>query len=801
MKRWLIRIGAGFVALIVLAALGLTGYVWSFAWSVPSYSGTVEVAGLTAPVEILRDRYAVPHIKARSFEDAAFGLGYVHAQDRMWQMEMSRRFIQGRLSEMFGASALATDASMRALGLYEAAQDAVTNLSPETQRVLDAYAAGVNAYLREGRRLPIEFTLAGDSPEAWTPADSVAVLKGMAFQLSGNMYGELARASLVPVLGRKGVQDFFPPFSAAPLPDYLEGVYLTTRTGQAYGVPDTTASDNWVVDGAHSVTGKPLLANDPHLGFSIPSVWYLAHLSFGDEDIAGGTLAGLPAIVAGRNRHVAWGETNTGPDTQDLYLERINPDNPRQYQTPAGYADFESRSEIIKVRFGPAHRILLRSTRHGPVMSDASGSSFAAAVPRGYALALSWTALAPDDTTLDALLAINRAQKAGDAKKAASRFVAPMQNIVYADDGGHIGLMLPGRVPLRSDKNDSFGLVPAPGWDGRYDWQGTVPAEGTFVLEDPPSGLIATANNKTVPDAYEYTLTREWEANYRYDRIASLLAAEPKQSLSSFEKIQTDTLDNYALELKTRLVLAGEFPQGDDEAARLVAKWDGRMDRGRPEPLIFTAWTRALARRIYADELGPNFGAFWGYRTEFTLRVLDNIEGAGRWCDDRATPEVEDCASRIRLALHDAMAELSSVYGPDPARWRWGDAHKAIHRAQPFGAFPVIGGFFNREAEMDGGAFTLLRADVNFRSTQPYAAIHGAGYRGIYDLSAPDNSLFIISTGQSGNVFSRHYDDLIGEWAKGAYITIPTAADTVSKGAVEKLTLQPEKPTTDAQQR
>jgi penicillin amidase len=316
------------------------------------------------------------------------------------------------------------------------------------------------------------------------------------------------------------------------------------------------------------------------------------------------------------------------------------------------------------------------------------------------------------------------------------------------------------------------------------------------VLEDPPSGRIATANNKTVPDGYKHTLTREWEANYRYDRIASLLAATPQQSLASFEKMQTDTIDTYALALKSRLTAAGEFPEIDNKAAQLIANWNGSMERGRAEPLIFMAWTRALARRIYGDELGPNFGAFWGYRTEFTLRVLDDVDGESRWCDDRSTPDVEDCASRIRLALHDAVAELSAANGPDPARWRWGDAHKAIHRAQPFGLFPVIGGFFNREVEMDGGGFTLLRADVNFRGATPYAAIHGAGYRGIYDLGDPDNSLFVISTGQSGNVFSSHYDDLLGEWAKGGYIKIPTKTDAVAASAAGKLTLQPARSTT-----
>ena len=793
MKKWLFRIGVGFAALLVIAGLFALDFVSSFQRSVPSYDGTRSVAGLAAPVQILRDRYAVPHILAASFPDAAFALGYAHAQDRLWQMETARRFIQGRLAELFGASAVGTDTMMRAMGLYGAAQEAVKHLSPDTQRTLRAYAAGVNAYLRDHKGpWPIQFVLAGDTPpELWTPADSIAVLKGMAMQLSGNAFSEAARAELIRVLGRRSVEDFFAPFSAAPLPAYLDMLYSTTQTGQAYGVPDITASDNWAVDGAHSATGKPLLANDPHLGFTIPSVWYLAHLSFQDEDIVGGTLAGIPAIVAGRNRHVAWGETNTGPDTQDLYLERINPDNRREYQVPGGWAEFETRLEIIKVRFGADRRVLVRSTRHGPVMPEST--TLGGAAPGGYVLALAWTALAPDDTSIEAVLGIDRAKSGAEAKAAAKAFVTPMQNIVYADDGGHIGLMLPGRVPIRSDKNDSFGLVPAPGWDGRYDWQGFIPPDELVAIDDPPSGRVATANNDTQPEGYRYTLTREWEAPYRYERIDALLAATAKHSSGSFRAIQTDIVDTYALDLKRRLIAAGPFEGPDAPAAELLAKWNGTMAAARPEPLIFAAWARALARRIYADELGSRFDNFWGYRTEFTLRVLDNVENEGRWCDDRATPEIEDCPSRIRLALRDAVSELSTQFGSDPARWRWGDVHKAIHKDQVFGGLPIIGGFFNREVEMDGGPFTLLRADHAMRSAQPYAAIHGAGYRGVYDLADPDRSLYIISTGQSGNLFSPHYDDLLAAWAKGDYIAIPTAADAVASATVNRLSLQPAK--------
>jgi len=777
-------------AFFAIAVLLLIDYVGSFSRSVPSYTGSVTATGLSGPVQILRDRYAVPHLLAGSFPDAAFGLGYAHAQDRLWQMEMARRFIRGRLGELFGASAVNTDILMRTMGLYGAAEEAVKHLSPDSRAVLQAYANGVNAYLRQHRGpWPIEFVLAGDAPpELWMPADSLAVLKGMAMQLSGNAYAEAARASLIPVLGRRGVEDFFLPFSAVPIPSYLDTLYGTTQTGQAYGVPDTTASDNWVVDGAHSVTGKPLLANDPHLGFSIPSVWYLAHLSFGDEDVVGGTLAGIPAIIAGRNRHVAWGETNTGPDTQDLYLERLNPENRRQYQVPGGWADFETRLETIRVRFGADRRVLVRSTRHGPVMPETSALG---AAPRGYVMALAWTAFDSDDTSFEGIIGINRAKTADDIKKAGKSLVTPMQNIVFADDAGHIGLMLPGRVPIRSEKNDSFGIVPAQGWDGRYDWQGFIPPEDMIVLEDPSSGRIATANNDTQPEGYRYTLSREWESPYRFNRIEALLQAEKQQSTGSFKAVQTDTIDTYALELKRYLTAAGPFAGADALAAQLVEQWNGAMQASRPEPLIFATWEKVLARRIYGDELGIQFASFVNHRPEFTLRALSSEDGEQRWCDDRATPEIEDCPSRVRLALHDAVTELSQAYGSDPARWRWGDAHKAVHRAQPFGSFPVIGKYFNREVEMDGGAFTLLRADFAMRGAQPYAAIHGAGFRGIYDLAAPDRSLYVISTGQSGNLFSPHYDDLLALWAHGGYITIPTEHGAVEAASVARLTLQP----------
>ena len=796
MRRWLLRISFVLCGAVAVASLLAFDYVRSFRYSVPAYDGVTSVTGLTAPVRIYRDRYAIPHIVAESLADAVFGQGYAHAQDRLWQMEMSRRYLQGRLSEMLGEVALGADIEMRTYGLYRAAEATLAHLAPQTQTLLQSYAAGVNAFMAEySTRLPIEFALAGVTPEPWRPADSIAVLKGMAMTLAGNARAEVAQVRMLMLLGRDSTEQFLAPYGAVSLPAYLDEIYATTRLGGLTSIPDLSASNNWVVDGAHSVTGKPLLANDPHLGFTIPSTWYLAHLAFPGGDMVGGTLAGVPAIITGRNRHVAWGLTNTGSDTQDLYLERINPDNPRQYQTPAGWAEFETRPETIAIRFGDAHRMVVRSTRHGPVMNDNPDSAFEDGAPDGYALALAWPALRTDDKTMDAIVGIGRARDAAQFLAATRNITAPTQNIVYADDSGttgRIGLVLPGRVPLRSARNDSHGLVPQPGWDVAYDWQGFIEPGAVPHIADPASGRIVTANNKSVPDGYPHVLSHSWDPPYRHDRIDALLAATSRHSIASFRAIQLDIVDTYALALTSHLIAAGPFAGEGEDIARLIAEWDGAMARESPEPLIFAAWARALAPRLFADELGAGFERYWGYRAEFTLRVLDNVAGAARWCDDRTSREVEDCPQRIRLALDDAIAELHAEHGADPAAWRWGDVHAAVHPGRPFGGFPLIGSWFNREHEVDGGPFTIRRADNSMDSGRPYAARHGSGYRGIYDLADIENSLYMISTGQSGNIHSPHYDDLMPVWAEGGYVAIPTKRSAIESSAVDLLTLQPD---------
>jgi penicillin amidase len=789
-KTWR-RLAAGFgLALLLLVLVGVAE-IARFKASLPAYDGTVRVAGLSAPVTILRDAHAVPHIIAKSRADALFGLGYAEAQDRLWQMVFLRRVMQGRLAEMVGAAGVGTDEFMRTLGFYRLAEQAAARLDPETRHLLEAYAAGVNAYLKTRRGpLPIEFALMGVTPEPWRPADSIVVFKYMQFTLSENMYAELARARLAARLSKRQIEDLFPPAPGDPdnpLPDYLS-IFAHAKSA-ALEIPDATASNDWVVSGARSVTGLPLLANDPHLPLTIPSIWYLAHLSFPGEDVVGGVLPGGPGVTLGRNRESAWGMTNTGPDTEDLYLEKLAPGDSGAYLTPSGTQRFATRQETIQVRFGKPVTITIRATRHGPVL-PADWPRVAGLLPHGYVLALAWTALTPDDPSIRANIGIDIAKNTTDIVAIMKDFVSPMQNLVHAHTDGHIGLILPGRVPLRGPANDSLGLVPAKGWEARYDWQGTIPLDKLPRLDDPPSGQIATANNKTVPPDYPYTLTREWAEPYRFERIDQLLAQTPRHSVESFKAIQLDTHDRFAQELLPLLLKAGPWPSAEErQAVVLLSKWDTAMDANRPEPLIFEAWDRALVKRLLADKLGPEFKAFWSHRAVFTLNVLRNFEGAARWCDDGTKPR--SCAAVIRLALSDALAELKAAYGGDMSKWRWGTAHHAVFAHLPLGDLPLIGSLFNREIEASGGAFTIRRGDFRFNDARPYAATHGAGYRAIYDLAHPDASLYVITTGESGNVFSPYYDDQIKLWAEGRYIRIPTSPLAVEASAKHRLLLQP----------
>ena len=793
---------------LILALLILCSAATAIAYlylrqSLPELEGQLRLGRLTAPAEILRDAYGIPHIFAAGVEDASFALGFAHAQDRLWQMEIDRRIGAGRLAEILGPGALETDRFIRTLGVRRAAAATLPNLDPETRRTLEAYAAGVNAFLIAKPVLPVEFWLTGARPEPWTPVDSLTWVKMMAWDLGGNWRDELLRMQLAKSLPLARIHEILPPYPGdAPLPITDLKVLYGTLEREAVRLAEAAdrlqflapygaglGSNNWVAGGARTESGRPLLANDPHLGLSAPSVWYFAHLSMPGTNLIGATLPGVPLVVLGRSDRLAWGFTNTGPDVQDLYIEKL--DGAGNYLTPDGPRAFEVIDEVIRVKGGEDVRLQVRVSRHGPVISDVSRGA-ADAVPRGHVIAFAWTALRDDDLTMQALVKMMRAQDCQAFLGALFDFHSAQQNVVCADTAGNIGFVAAGRVPIRKPANDLKGLAPAPGWDAKYDWAGFIPFEELPRAWNPPGGTIHTANHKIVPSGYPHFITSDWQPPYRADRIAALLAETPKHSLQSFARMQADVLSPAVKELLPRLLKTRPRSEEARRALALLAAWDARMDAGRIEPLIIAAWWRELTRALYADELGEAFNANWRMRAVFVSNALNDRGGQSRWCDDVRTPAVETCDELLALSLEAALADLRERFGPNQAGWRWGEAHFANGEHRPFSRQALLARYFDIRVPTPGDAYTVNVGRSNFNDAKnPFANRHAASLRALYDLSDLEQSLFIHSAGQSGNVLSPHYKAFALAWSKGEYVPMVTDRKKIEAGTHHLLRLVP----------
>ena len=809
--RWIFRL---LLLLLILVAIAGGGVYFAGRASLPQYAGEVSLdnASLSQPIRILRDRNAVPHIYAQSRDDAAFGLGYAHAQDRLWQLEVNRRIAAGRLAEVFGPAALDNDKFLRTLGMRRAAEKALPGLKPETRSFLQAYADGVNAFLtRQSSLLPPEFLILGVKPEPWTPVDSLSWLKVMAWDLSGNWGNELARLGLSRKLSPQQLREFFPPYPGdAPVAlaaldegGALNGLYK--QVAEALDVPglmktlpepkpEGIGSNNWVLHGKHTVTGSPLLANDPHLGLTTPAIWYFAHLSSPVGDTIGATLPGVPGVVLGHNGHIAWGFTNTGPDTQDLFIEKIDPADPARYIAPDGSKPFVTREEVLKVKGEADVLITVRETRHGPVISDVHGAAGRMLEP-GHALSFAWTALRDEDATADSLTGLDSVRDWPGFVENFRRYVSPQQNMVFADKEGNIGLLLPGLIPVRKPENDLNGLAPAPGWDARYDWAGFIPFDELPRSFNPASGQIVTANHKIVPDSYPHYLTSEWTEPYRAMRIEQMLRERNVHSVESFKQVQGDTLSLMAAEILP-LMLAAPMkadPRNSDLAMlhAQVANWNGAMSANRIEPLIFQAWYRELTRLILADDLGADFERLWRHRPLFIRNVLANADGQGRWCHDSVAKTETTCAALIAEALDLALDDLKTRYGRDPQRWRWGEAHFAQSTHRPFSNVAPLRRLFEAQAPTPGDAYTVNVGRNNLANAkEPYANSHAASLRAIYDLADLNRSLFVHSTGQSGHPLSPYFRNLAPLWAEVMYLPMSIKPADIEAGALGSLVLK-----------
>lgn len=779
-------------ALVVLAVAVPGGFLLWMRAEVPSGEGTLALPGLSAPVEVLRDDKGVPHIVAADLGDAYFALGHAHAQDRLFQMEFMRRVGAGRVAEVvgtrFGAWALDIDRMMRTLGLYRRAESSLDALPPETRAALDRYAAGVNTYLAtRSEALPIEFQLLGLEPEPWRPADSIVWGKLMALQLSGNYREELRNARLLQRLTPQQIRDLHPEAPAGSpvtLAAELRGLPFDRALAALPVLGPELASNEWLVDGRGTATGRPILANDPHLGLEAPILWYLVRIVTPELTIAGATVPGVPMHVLGHNGHVAWGFTTTHSDTQDLFIERLDPQDSARYLTPTGPEPFRTRTETIRIAGQPDLTITVRETRHGPVISDLDN---VAAVPPGHVMALAFTGLAEDDTTAGGLHRLNLARDVAEATAALWLHKAPQQNVVYADTGGTIAFMAPALVPIRR-KGD--GRTPVPGWTGEYDWTGTIPYDELPRAIDPPAGRIVNANNRVVGPDYPHLLAAEWPDPVRARRIEQMLDGDAPLTVERAATQQTDAVSLHAGAMLPLLLATKPANEREAQALDLLRTWDGTMARDRAEPLVYAWWLRELVRRLTADELGELFPAYWDLRAEAVRHMLTDAPG---WCDDVSTPDAERCADALSASLAAALAAITERHGSDMSGWSWGLEHKAALNHRLLGRVPVVGTLFDLSVATDGDAHTVNRGTTRVGSHDaPFSHVHGAGFRGVYDLADLDRSRFVIATGQSGNPLSPHWGDFVGLWSSGGTVTLAGDADRLRAQGAARLLLTPE---------
>ncbi len=838
---------------VLLAALVVLGGYLYLRRSLPQMNGTAAVAGLTAPIDIVRDADAIPHIFAANKADALFGLGYVHAQDRLWQMELQRRIGFGRLSEVLGAAALPQDRFLRTVGFGRAARSAWASTPGWAKQQIDAYVAGINAFLatHHGSALPPEFTLLRFEPEPWTGADVIVWVKMMAWDLSANYSFELLRHDLAGKVGAERMAQLMPPYATNGLsivadqpdgestgssashrmgrlgpdptgatnatPTHLTFATQTTKAtyldaltrSLSSGDPDINrvllgasrseglGSNNWVVDGTLTATGKPLLANDPHLSARLPSTWYLAHVSGGDFEIIGATLPGAPAVALGRNKFIAWGATNVAADVEDLYRERLD-----ESGTHAEFAGAQEPITVVRetivVKGAPPLALNVRITRHGPLISDAINANNAESktVPKApplEPLAFRWTALDADDATVPAFLKLNEARNWTEFTASLRDFVSPSQNFVYGDVEGHIGYYAPGRIPMRASGD---GSMPVEGWAGAAEWTGWIPFEDLPHTFDPPEHFIVTANHRPAGPGYRHLVGLEWPEPYRAQRIIDLIRQEHDANRQltpdAFARIQADTVSLHARALLPLLVAHARAESGSEQQAiAALNAWNMDATAASPAAAIFGAWFHHLTPALVRDDLGPvlsgRYEERFSYVTRFITHTLQTNDAA--WCDDTTTPAHESCDDAVTGALRSALADLTARMGSDMSRWRWDAVHRAVFPHQGLDAVAALRPILSRSVPNGGDWSTVNVAPA--AADAPYEQHSLPGYREIIDLSPANDSRFLDAVGQSGHFLSTHYDDFLGDWRAVRHKKMRMDRAQVDAGALGRLQLQP----------
>ena len=812
---WLVRITLSVAAFSVLILF----FVYFFlSQSLPNYNKTVQFSHLIAKTEVVRDTANVPHIFATNDHDTLFALGYVHAQDRLWQMTMLRRTAQGRLSELFGKETLSIDKVVRRLGIYGAAHNSVSALRPSTQLKLNAYAQGVNARLKEinsgalGRGAP-EFFIFSNAIARWSPADSLAIIKLMGLQMSSHLESEVLRARLSLILDNDRLKDILPDVPGpgqAVLNDFASLFPTLPRLQANENMPQQAfspfkpialsgASNAWAALPGRSASRGTLLANDPHLSLTAPSIWYLARLELETGGVIGGTIPGVPVVLVGRSAHLGWGLTTANIDDTDVYIEKVNPENPNEYLSLNEFVPFIKKQSIIKIKDSTSITIDLLWTENGPVLPS-NHYNLGAITPEGYVTSVAWTLLSAHDTSIEAAFDVMASHSVQSAMKASRAYVAPGQNLTLADKN-QIAMRTIGALPKRDPRNQSRGRMPTAGWLSVNRWQGMFDQSVNPVFLNPTGGVLGNTNNKYIDRPFPEHISYDWSDTQRVQRWVRLMQNREAHTRDSFIEAQLDSISPTA---RTILPLIGaelwfqskgtpfnRLLEQRKVALNLLANWNGEMNEHLPEPLIYSAWIRALQVRLVQDELGPLSKEFSQVKPLFIERVYRNIDGAGQWCDVVQSEPIETCAAMAQLALDDALTELLNTYSNDINGLRWGEAHQATHDHPVLGKIPVLKWFVNIRHSTSGGDNTLQRGKTIGTGPNPYLNVHAGAYRGVYDFADPNSSVFIISTGQSGHPLSRHYDNLAELWRRGEYVPMSLDESLARAGATGVTTLSP----------
>jgi penicillin amidase len=769
-------------------------------------SGKRIIKSLGDSVSITFDESDIPHIQAKSSTDALFALGYLHASERSWQMEVNRRLASGRLSEVLGKETLSIDRFIRTLGIKRAAEKQFDRYPIATKRLLQSYADGVNAgNAHLGWALPIEYFLTGSKPGHWSPTDSVAWMLMMALDLGGNWQKELQRLELAQFLTTKQVWEVIPPYTPGDPVSNVDFAKMyrdinvfnpnpLTRDQKSKNLPITElaineipggkegiGSNNWALSGKLTASGKPLLANDPHLDLSAPAIWYVAHLEAPGLNVIGATLPGIPAVVLGRTDKFAWSFTNTGPDVQDLYIEQLDPKNTGVYRGPEGPLSFKVRQEIIDIKGEPSLRFLVKETRHGPVISESYARAKRVIDTDRFVLALRWTALDVENQSVAGLLDMNHAKDLETFKQALRKNYAPMQNVVMADVDGNISYQAAGVAPKRTLHQGLYGVAPALGWERQYDWTGYVPFEQLPNSNNPEGNWIATANQKIIASNDLNPLTGDWELPTRYDRIVELINGRSTHDIASMKAMQADTLSLGATPLLELFKSAQSTHPLAQQAIELSKNFDGDMKIDSTGALIFNAWADQLTRKLFS-RLGYLFTENYGTRNFRNPLILQLQNPNSPWCNDPQTERIESCADTSNAAFDNALEQLSAQFGSNPKNWVWGNAHIAVSEHRPLSKVPFLRSLFNVTQPFPGDSFSvnvgrleLLRAD------NPFATKQAPSLRALYDLSDLEQSLFVYQTGQSGWVQSKLYRNMGGLWARNEYLPLQMKPQKVGR--------------------